>query len=154
MKSLRAKFRKSEAQEWGKHDERLWQAVEQGDDEKVVAELGKKASPSKMGPEGTSAFHLAASQGQLECLDIIVAHGIDVLLTDTFGRTAAHSAARGGSAECVERLLQKRCLCPVKIQTECPLYTMQLSEATSQQPWSCCSTRLPSMHRTRRVRPP
>ncbi|KAI8486540.1 spermatogenesis [Branchiostoma belcheri] len=83
-------------------------AVEQGDEEKVVAELGKKASPGKMGPEGTSAFHLAASKGQLECLDIMVAHGIDLMVTDTAGRTALHSAARGGSAECVERLLQNK----------------------------------------------
>lgn len=48
MKSLKAKFRKSDTNEWNKNDDRLLQAVENGDAEKVASLLGKKgpAPPS------------------------------------------------------------------------------------------------------------
>ncbi|KAI2537157.1 retinoic acid induced 14 [Homo sapiens] len=44
MKSLKAKFRKSDTNEWNKNDDRLLQAVENGDAEKVASLLGKKGA--------------------------------------------------------------------------------------------------------------
>ncbi len=45
----------SQSTEWGKYDERLMKAAEDGDIEKLTATLKKGASPTKLDPEGRSA---------------------------------------------------------------------------------------------------
>ncbi|KAM6474205.1 ankycorbin isoform 1-T2 [Liasis olivaceus] len=110
MKSLKAKFRKSDTNEWNKNDDRLLQAVENGDLEKVASLLGKKgASATKHDSEGKTAFHLAASKGHGECLRIMITHGADVTAQDGTGHSALHLAARNSHADCVKRLLQSKC---------------------------------------------
>lgn len=111
MKSLKAKFRKSDINEWNKNDDRLLQAVENGDAEKVASLLGKKgASATKHDNEGKSAFHLAATKGHVECLRVMLAHGVDVTAQDTAGHSALHLAAKNSHHECVKKLLQAKCL--------------------------------------------
>ncbi|XP_040833386.1 ankycorbin isoform X1 [Ochotona curzoniae] len=110
MKSLKAKFRKSDTNEWNKNDERLLQAVEHGDVEKVASLLGKKgASATKHDSEGKTAFHLAAAKGHVECLRVMVTHGVDVTAQDTAGRNALHLAAKNSHHECIKKLLQSKC---------------------------------------------
>ncbi|XP_058536030.1 ankycorbin isoform X4 [Ochotona princeps] len=110
MKSLKAKFRKSDTNEWNKNDERLLQAVEHGDVEKVASLLGKKgASATKHDSEGKTAFHLAAAKGHVECLRVMVTHGVDVTAQDTTGRSALHLAAKNSHHECIKKLLQSKC---------------------------------------------
>ncbi|XP_044287492.1 ankycorbin isoform X2 [Varanus komodoensis] len=110
MKSLKAKFRKSDANEWNKNDDRLLQAVENGDVEKVASLLGKKgASATKHDSEGKTAFHLAASKGHGECLRIMMTHGVDVTAQDGTGHSALHLAAKNSHPDCVKRLLQSKC---------------------------------------------
>ncbi|XP_069912733.1 ankycorbin isoform X5 [Oryctolagus cuniculus] len=110
MKSLKAKFRKSDTNEWNKNDDRLLQAVENGDAEKVASLLGKKgASATKHDSEGKTAFHLAAAKGHAECLRVMVAHGVDVTAQDTTGRNALHLAAKNSHHECIKKLLQSKC---------------------------------------------
>ncbi|XP_074138809.1 ankycorbin isoform X4 [Sminthopsis crassicaudata] len=110
MKSLKAKFRKNDTNEWNKNDDRLLQAVENGDVEKVVSLLGKKgACATKHDSEGKTAFHLAASRGQVECLRAMVTHGADVTAQDTAGHSALHLAAKNSHAECIKKLLQSKC---------------------------------------------
>ncbi|XP_053151027.1 ankycorbin isoform X2 [Hemicordylus capensis] len=110
MKSLKAKFRKSDANEWNKNDERLLQAVENRDVEKVASLLSKKgASATKHDSEGKTAFHLAASKGHGECLRIMVTHGVDVAAQDGTGHSALHLAAKNSHPDCVKRLLQSKC---------------------------------------------
>ncbi|XP_048224482.1 ankycorbin isoform X3 [Perognathus longimembris pacificus] len=110
MKSLKAKFRKSDTNEWNKNDDRLLQAVENGDVEKVASLLGKKgASATKHDSEGKTAFHLAAAKGHVECLRVMVTHGVDVTAQDTAGHSALHLAAKNGHPECIKRLLQSKC---------------------------------------------
>ncbi|KAM5168831.1 ankycorbin isoform 2-T2 [Callospermophilus lateralis] len=110
MKSLKAKFRKSDTNEWNKNDDRLLQAVENGDSEKVASLLGKKgASATKHDSEGKTAFHLAATKGHVECLRVMVAHGVDVTAQDATGHSALHLAAKNGHHECVKKLLQSKC---------------------------------------------
>ncbi|XP_038599698.1 ankycorbin isoform X2 [Tachyglossus aculeatus] len=110
MKSLKAKFRKSDTNEWNKNDDRLLQAVENGDAEKVASLLGKKgASATKLDSEGKTAFHLAATKGHAECLRSMVTHGADVTAQDTAGHSALHLAAKNGHHECVKKLLQSKC---------------------------------------------
>ncbi|XP_005386231.1 PREDICTED: ankycorbin isoform X2 [Chinchilla lanigera] len=110
MKSLKAKFRKSDTNEWNKNDDRLLQAVENGDVEKVASLLGKKgASATKHDSEGKTAFHLAAAKGHAECLRVMFTHGVDVTAQDTTGHSALHLAAKNGHHECVRRLLQSKC---------------------------------------------
>ncbi|XP_042546451.1 ankycorbin isoform X1 [Dipodomys spectabilis] len=110
MKSLKAKFRKSDTNEWNKNDDRLLQAVENGDVEKVASLLGKKgASATKHDSEGKTAFHLAAAKGHVECLRVMLTHGVDVTAQDTTGHSALHLAAKNGHPECIKKLLQSKC---------------------------------------------
>ncbi|XP_064190101.1 ankyrin repeat domain-containing protein 24 [Anguilla rostrata] len=108
MKSLKAKFKKSESQDWNKSDERLLQAVEQNEPDKVTALLVKKGlCPSKLDADGKSAFHVCATRGRVDCLEAILSHGVDVSSTDGTGFNALHLAAKNGHAECVKKLLQE-----------------------------------------------
>ncbi|KAA0719977.1 Ankycorbin Ankyrin repeat and coiled-coil structure-containing protein [Triplophysa tibetana] len=110
MKSLKAKFRKSDVHEWNKNDERLLSAVEHGETDKVTSLLSKKgACPTKLDNEGKSALHVAASQGLAECLGVILAHGADVSLPDASGFTALHLAAKNNHPECAKKLIQSKC---------------------------------------------
>ncbi|XP_059397679.1 ankycorbin-like [Carassius carassius] len=111
MKSLKAKFRKSDAHEWNKNDERLLSAVEHGEADKVTSLLSKKGTcPTKLDSEGKSALHVAATRGQAECLGVILAHGADVSLQDASGFTALHLAAKNNHPECAKKLLQAKCV--------------------------------------------
>ncbi|NXG35471.1 RAI14 protein, partial [Dromaius novaehollandiae] len=97
--------------EWNKNDDRLLQAVENGDPEKVASLLGKKgANATKQDSEGKTAFHLAAAKGHAECLRIMVTHGADVTAQDGAGHSALHLAAKNSHPDCIKRLLQ--CKCP------------------------------------------
>lgn len=48
-------FIPSQSTEWGKYDERLMKAAENGDTEKLIATLKKGTNPTKLDPEGHSA---------------------------------------------------------------------------------------------------
>ncbi|KAF1670182.1 Ankycorbin, partial [Pygoscelis papua] len=96
--------------EWNKNDDRLLQAVENGDPEKVASLLGKKgASATKQDSEGKTAFHLAATKGHAECLRIMVTHGADVTAQDGAGHSALHLAAKNSHPDCIKMLLQSKC---------------------------------------------
>ncbi|MFT7816592.1 uveal autoantigen with coiled-coil domains and ankyrin repeats isoform X2 [Arapaima gigas] len=96
--------------DWNKYDDRLMKAVERGEGEKVSAVLSKKGIvPTKLDVEGRSAFHLAATRGHLDCLNLILGHGVDVTATDAAGKNALHLAARNGHSLCVQKLLQHNC---------------------------------------------
>ncbi|XP_046723813.1 ankycorbin isoform X1 [Silurus meridionalis] len=111
MKSLKAKFRKTDSNEWSKNDERLLSAVEHGETEKVTTLLAKKgASATKLDGEGKSALHIAATRGQAECLALILAHGADVSLMDASGSSALHLAAKNNHQECAKKLVQSKCV--------------------------------------------
>ncbi|NXA86555.1 RAI14 protein, partial [Melanocharis versteri] len=100
----------SQTNEWNKNDDRLLQAVENGDLEKVASLLGKKgASATKQDSEGKTAFHLAATKGHAECLRIMVTHGADVTAQDGAGHSALHLAAKNSHPDCIKRLLQSKC---------------------------------------------
>ncbi|MED6269580.1 hypothetical protein CHARACLAT_000868 [Characodon lateralis] len=97
------------SQDWSKSDERLLQAVEQNEPDKVSALIVKKGlCPTKLDTEGKSAFHLCATRGRLDCLEVIISHGADVNVTDGAGFSALHLAAKSSQPECLKRLLQER----------------------------------------------
>ncbi|XP_058637633.1 uveal autoantigen with coiled-coil domains and ankyrin repeats protein isoform X3 [Onychostoma macrolepis] len=96
--------------DWNKYDDRLMKAVERREVDKVAAVLGKKGIiPTKLDVEGRSAFHLAASRGHLDCLNLILNHGVDVTAKDATGKNALHLAARNAQSLCVQKLLQHNC---------------------------------------------
>ncbi|XP_042198816.1 ankyrin repeat domain-containing protein 24 isoform X1 [Callorhinchus milii] len=98
------------SQDWSKHDERLLQAVENNDSEKVGSLLTKRSLfAAKQDSDGRSAYHLAAMKGYVDCLEVILSHGVDVSAMDSSGMNALHLAARYGHHQCVKRLLQERC---------------------------------------------
>ncbi|XP_014822447.1 PREDICTED: ankycorbin isoform X1 [Poecilia mexicana] len=110
MKSLKAKFRKTDVNEWNKNDERLLAAVEHGEVDKVVSLLTKKgANAAKLDGEGKSALHVAAARGLTECLAAMLAHGADLSVTDATGFTPLHLAAKNNHLECCRRLIQSKC---------------------------------------------
>ncbi|TDH01994.1 hypothetical protein EPR50_G00168360 [Perca flavescens] len=110
MKSLKAKFRKTDVNEWNKNDERLLAAVEHGEVEKVASLLAKKgASAVKLDTEGKSALHVAAARGQTDCLSVILAHGADLSFTDAAGFNPLHLAAKNNHIECCKKLIQSKC---------------------------------------------
>ncbi|XP_013993711.2 ankycorbin isoform X2 [Salmo salar] len=111
MKSFKAKFRKSDAHEWSKNDERLMAAVEHGEVEKVASLLTKKgASAFKLDSEGKSALHVAATRGQTECLAVMLAHGADTSVIDASGFSALHLATKNNHQECAKKLIQSKCV--------------------------------------------
>ncbi|XP_069734334.1 ankyrin repeat domain-containing protein 24 [Phaenicophaeus curvirostris] len=110
MKSLKAKFRKSDSQDWTKNDEKLLQAVDYNDAGKVTSLLVRKGLvPTKLDSEGKSAFHLAAMRGNVDCLEAMLAHGVDAMTKDSSGYTALHLASKHGHPQCVSKLLQASC---------------------------------------------
>uniref|UniRef100_A0A8C0UMF0 Retinoic acid induced 14 n=1 Tax=Cyanistes caeruleus TaxID=156563 RepID=A0A8C0UMF0_CYACU len=110
LKIFLLSFPFTQTNEWNKNDDRLLQAVENGDPEKVASLLGKKgASATKQDSEGKTAFHLAATKGHVECLRIMVTHGADVTAQDGAGHSALHLAAKNSHPDCVKRLLQSKC---------------------------------------------
>uniref|UniRef100_A0A8C9RLT5 Ankyrin repeat domain-containing protein 24-like n=1 Tax=Scleropages formosus TaxID=113540 RepID=A0A8C9RLT5_SCLFO len=95
--------------DWNKSDERLLQAVEQNDPDKVAALLVKKRlCASKLDSDGKSAFHMSVSRGRVDCLEVFLSHGVDMSSTDGSGLSALHLAAKNGHPMCVRRLLQVR----------------------------------------------
>ncbi|KAJ8374426.1 hypothetical protein SKAU_G00050060 [Synaphobranchus kaupii] len=105
MKSLKAKFKKSESQDWNKSDERLLQAVEQNEPEKVTALLVKKGlCPSKLDADGKVGVPCVARHVVVwTAWDAILSHGVDINSTDGTGFNALHLAAKNGHPECVKR---------------------------------------------------
>ncbi|XP_034535868.1 uveal autoantigen with coiled-coil domains and ankyrin repeats protein isoform X2 [Notolabrus celidotus] len=111
MKSLKYRLKKHEVTitntDWNKYDDRLMKAVERSEVDKVAVVLSKKGIiPTKLDVEGRSAFHLAATRGHLECLNLILGHSVDVTATDATGKNALHLASRNGHSLCVQKLLQ------------------------------------------------
>ncbi|KAK1345381.1 hypothetical protein QTO34_014092 [Cnephaeus nilssonii] len=56
-----------------------------------------------------SSFHLAATKGHVECLRVMITHGVDVTAQDTAGHSALHLAAKHSHHECIRKLLQSKC---------------------------------------------
>lgn len=114
MKSLKYRLKKHEVTltntDWNKYDDRLMKAVERGEVDKVAAVLSKKGIiPTKLDMEGRSAFHLSATRGHLDCLNLILGHSVDLTATDATGKNALHLASRNGQSLCVQKLLQHNC---------------------------------------------
>ncbi|EMP36041.1 Uveal autoantigen with coiled-coil domains and ankyrin repeats [Chelonia mydas] len=69
--------------DWSKYDDRLMKAAERGDVEKISSILAKKGvNPTKLDVEGRSVFHVVASKGNLDCLNTILVHGVDIVASD------------------------------------------------------------------------
>ncbi|XP_041061431.1 ankyrin repeat domain-containing protein 24-like [Carcharodon carcharias] len=98
------------SQDWSKYDEKLLQAVDGSDPEKVASLLNKRTLlTTKLDTEGRSAYHLAAMRGHMDCLEVILAHGVELTALDGSGLNALHLAAKFGNHQCVKRLLQEKC---------------------------------------------
>ncbi|XP_051791381.1 ankyrin repeat domain-containing protein 24 [Erpetoichthys calabaricus] len=94
--------------DWSKNDEKLLQAAEANNVDRLSNLLIKKGlNPLKLDPEGKSAFHVCAMRGSIDCLEILLSHGVDVTVLDGAGLSTLHLAAKYGHPECVKRLLQE-----------------------------------------------
>ncbi|XP_075391695.1 ankyrin repeat domain-containing protein 24 isoform X1 [Tenrec ecaudatus] len=100
-----------QSQDWGRGDARLLQAVESNDSVRVASLIARKGLvPTKLDPEGKSAFHLAAMRGAVSCLEVMLAQGANVMSTDGAGYNALHLAAKYGHPQCLKQLLQASCV--------------------------------------------
>ncbi|XP_014805179.1 PREDICTED: ankyrin repeat domain-containing protein 24 isoform X2 [Calidris pugnax] len=98
------------SQDWTKNDEKLLQAVDYNDAGRVTSLLVRKGLvATKLDSEGKSAFHLAAMRGNVDCLEAMLAHGVDAMTKDSSGFTALHLASKHGHPQCVSKLLQASC---------------------------------------------
>ncbi|KAG8432054.1 hypothetical protein GDO86_019521, partial [Hymenochirus boettgeri] len=92
---------------WNRHDQKLFEAVEKGDTKKVSSLLSKKLlRPTKPSPRGLSSFHLAASRGLPDILNIIISYKVEVNAKTDEGSTALHLASIFCHPECVNLLLK------------------------------------------------
>jgi len=92
-------------------DEALFQAVGDGDLESTEALLREGANINHLSQdhEWQSPILVAAQEGSLECLRILLAHKdiVDTLdRPDTYGFTACHLAAHWGHSACLHALLE------------------------------------------------
>ncbi|XP_044300761.1 uveal autoantigen with coiled-coil domains and ankyrin repeats isoform X2 [Varanus komodoensis] len=119
--------------DWNKYDDRLMKAAERGDVEKLSSVLAKKGvNPTKLDVEGRSVFHVIASKGNLDCLNVILIHGVDIVATDVAGRNALHLAAKYGHALCLQKLLQYNCPTEnVDLQGRTALHDAAMSDCSS-----------------------
>ncbi|KAM4744252.1 uveal autoantigen with coiled-coil domains and ankyrin repeats protein isoform 2-T2 [Anableps anableps] len=125
--------------DWNKYDDRLVKAVERGEVDKVASVLSKKGIiPTKLDVEGRSAFHLAATQGQLECLNLILGHNVDITAKDASGKSALHLASKYGNSLCVQKLLQHNCpVGNVDLQGRTALHDAVMAGCTSSVKLLC-----------------
>ncbi|XP_067878811.1 ankyrin repeat domain-containing protein 35-like [Heterodontus francisci] len=93
-------------EKWGKADKRLLSAVDNADTEKLSSVLKGSVVPTKLDAKGRSPFHLAASRGLTDCLDLMLAHGVDLDARDFEGCTALHVAVKTSQLDCVRSLLK------------------------------------------------
>lgn len=145
MKSLKYRLKKHEVTitntDWNKYDDRLMKAVERGEVDKVASVLSKKGIiPTKLDVEGRSAFHLAATRGHLDCLNLILGHNVDVTATDAAGKNALHLSSRNGHSLCVQKLLQHNCpVGNVDLQGRTALHDAVMADCSSSVKLLCDS---------------
>ncbi|XP_020668874.3 uveal autoantigen with coiled-coil domains and ankyrin repeats [Pogona vitticeps] len=150
MKSLKSRLKKQEVAvgggaggaltaDWNKYDDRLMKAAERGDVEKISSILAKKGvNPTKLDVEGRSVFHVVASKGNLDCLNAILIHGVDIVATDAAGRNALHLAAKYGHALCLQKLLQYNCPTEnMDLQGRTALHDAAMSDCSSSVQLLC-----------------
>ncbi|XP_078539107.1 uveal autoantigen with coiled-coil domains and ankyrin repeats isoform X2 [Lissotriton helveticus] len=125
--------------DWNKYDDRLMKAAERGDVDKVSSILAKKGvNPSKLDLEGRSAFHVVASKGNLDCLNTILLHGVDITSHDAVGRNALHLSAKYGHSLCLQKLLQFNCPTEnVDLQGRTALHDAAMSDCRSSVQLLC-----------------
>ncbi|RLN48140.1 hypothetical protein BBJ28_00001789 [Nothophytophthora sp. Chile5] len=56
-------------------------------------------------PNNDAPLHVAASHGDLACLQLLLHHGADICVVEEFGRTPLHCAVANGNHDCVAYLL-------------------------------------------------
>ena len=89
-------------------NEQFWEAVRIGDPASVTALLDKGADVNAKFRYGMTALFKASERGHLEVVKILLAHGADVKVKDTFyGATAMTWALQNDHIEVVNALLDK-----------------------------------------------
>lgn len=92
-------------------DDALLEALDADDDNRLLNALRRGANPNAIGVRGSSALMLAATQGKLTTVDLLLRHGADVQFVNVLsvnerGDTALLRTAYFGHAEVFDRLIQ------------------------------------------------
>ena len=83
----------------------LVEAVQQRNTASVRALLGRGVDVNASEPDGTTALHWAAHQGDLDVLDLLLGAGVNVRAANRYGVTPLPLACENGNAAVIERLL-------------------------------------------------
>ncbi|ELU07162.1 hypothetical protein CAPTEDRAFT_143836, partial [Capitella teleta] len=98
--------------EWNKHDEKLLQAVQKGEVDKINSILSSKksVSPTKQDPHGhtwsLSTVHYSVMGGSVDCVRLLLDNGAPVYLQDEDGRPALFLAAQMNHVPITKQLIE------------------------------------------------
>src|SRR5438105_6389323 len=84
----------------------LVDAVKAGDRTAALALIEKRADVNAPEPDGTTALHWAAHNGDVELVDRLIKAGAKVNAKNDYGATPMSEAAVAASADLLERLLE------------------------------------------------
>jgi ankyrin repeat protein len=87
-------------------DQRLLDAVKQGDAKTVRALLAGHADPNVSEPDGTTPLHVAAQRDDVAIADLLVRAGANVKAATRYHVTPLSLACTNGSAAMIDRLLE------------------------------------------------
>lgn len=112
MKKFKDKLGKSSSShtsmvEWTKHDDKILDYTENGEENKLrIALLKKGVSPLKKKNDGKTVIDVACERGNVECLEALLEKCAEVVIVSKAGCSALHTATKAGHASCVMKLLQ------------------------------------------------
>jgi|AACY02.10.fsa_nt_gi FOG: Ankyrin repeat len=94
----------------GYQDSKLLTAIRNFDDEVIRAEIARLSvrEINAFGKDEDSAIVVAASLGNVECVRLLLAKGVDPNLANGYGETALHAAASAGQEAVIDKLLPLR----------------------------------------------
>lgn len=86
-----------------------WALARLGRAKQLAEQIDRSGMDSSLSPDGRTALGLAAAEGKADCVDVLLAHGVNPNAVDATyeRRTALHYAAAEGNLESVKALLRK-----------------------------------------------
>jgi len=107
LEELRYLFTRTNTQDTNNYEEysRLIHAVFAADASLVPSGTGPLASVNRINPEGQAPLHIAAGNGSVELIKILIQRGADVNLANSSRQTPLHWAAWNNQAEAVNLLV-------------------------------------------------
>ncbi|XP_052478766.1 integrin-linked protein kinase 1 isoform X4 [Gossypium raimondii] len=112
---------------------RLLQCASKGDKAGVIQELDKGVEPNGADYDRRTAFHLAACEGWIEVVDLLLEKGADVNSLDHWGRTPLSDAHSFRHNEVCKILKARGGIDPVGMDSQAPCFEIDHSEVDMEE---------------------